>query len=220
MHEHRTIFSFDTGTLVSLLEIELGPLRAIEWLLDAAPICITEKVFEEAQRNVPLSDDDARRLLFDRIQPLIVRDDIRLAEAHLSRHVRDRGNSAEQAVDEGEKSAAALAMHLCWQGQRYVALATDDFKAADHIKPIFDLEQVGIVVSSYDLVCFLWSRFPGMLTDRDADTAIRDVTQRLLGERGPSEQGAGHSVPERYLKTYYQRIQVLARFIPERGAAS
>jgi len=164
----------DTMSLVKLCQLELGPKRAIEWLLEDFAVWIPKKVFDDGKRNLS-ADDDERTVFFNAVLPRVVGKADDFFEECMSQHVRRLPPDKRPCVDEGEKIATALALELSRFYKQYVMLVTDDYKAEPLLRQICSTDQIGITRNAYDLLLFLRSRHPDELPIEEIEAALREL---------------------------------------------
>ncbi len=169
---------FDTNSLVKLCQLELGPRRAIEWLLDDFAVWIPEKVFEDGINNLS-DDDDERTVFFNAVQPRVVRQADDFFKNRVSQHVKRLPPNKRPNIDAGEEIATALALELSRFCKQYVVLATDDYKAEPLLKQYCNMDQIGIIKNAYDLLLFLRSRHSDELSVEEIEISLQELARLL-----------------------------------------
>lgn len=193
---------FDTMSLVKLCQLELGPKRAIEWLLEDFVIWIPKKVFDDGKHNLS-DDDDERRVFFDTVLPRVMEKADDFFEECMNRHVRRLPPDQRPRVDEGEEIATALALELSRFYKQYVVLVTDDYKAEALLGEICSIDQIGIVRNAYDLLFFLRSRHSDELSIDEIEVALRELARLLRDNSKPAH------VPQKPDKLRDQYLTIL-----------
>jgi hypothetical protein len=177
---------FDTVSLVKLCQLELGPKRAIQWLLEDFAVWVPQKVFDDGKHNLPTDDDDARTVFFNAVLPRVADRVDDYFEERMNEHVNYLPPEAKPRVDAGEKIATALALELSRFWGQYVVLVTDDYKAQPLLEEVCDTDQIGIVRNAYDLMLFLGSRHSDELAAVEVETAIKQLAYLLRDNSKPA----------------------------------
>jgi hypothetical protein len=183
-HAGKQCCIFDTVSLVKLCQLELGPKRAIEWLLDDFSVVIPKKVFDDGGHNLS-DDDDERTVFYGKVSSQVVATADDFFEECIGRHVEQLLPCQRSCIDEGEKVAIALALEFSRFCRQYVVLVTDDYKACPLLEQICGLEQIGIVRNAYDLLLFLGSRHSDQLSVEEIEIALRELAYLLRNNSDP-----------------------------------
>ena len=175
----------DTMSLVKLCQLELGPKRAIEWLLEDFAVWVPKKVFDDGKHKLS-DDDDEQTVFFNAVLPRVVGKADDFFEECMSQHVRRLPPDKRPRVDEGEKIATALALELSRFYKQYVVLVTDDYKAEPLLGEICNIDQIGIIRNAYDLLLFLRSRHSDELSIDEIEIALRELARLLRDNSKPA----------------------------------
>jgi hypothetical protein len=201
---------FDTVSLVKLCQIELGPKRAIEWLLEDFAVRIPEKVFADGKPYLS-DDDDERTVFFGAVLPCVVDKADDTFEEYMSEHVERLSPDKRPQVDEGERVATALALELSRLCRQYVVFVTDDYRAKPILEGICDVDQIGVVRNAYDLLLFLSSRHSDELPIEEVEAALRELARLLRDNTKPAHFAQKpDELRDRYLTILNQKRLSLA----------
>lgn len=176
---------FDTISLVKLCQLELGPRRAIEWLLEDFAVWIPQKVFDDGKRHLS-DDDDERTAFFNAVLSHVARKADDFFEECIDQHVRHLPPDERPRIDEGEGIATALALEISRFCKQYVVLVTDDYKAEPLLRQICSTDQIGITRTAYDLLLFLRSRHSDELPIEEIEAALRELARLLRDNSKPA----------------------------------
>ncbi|RMG31696.1 MAG: hypothetical protein D6732_14420 [Methanobacteriota archaeon] len=183
---------------MKLCQLELGPKRAIEWILEDFEIFIPQKVFDDGRANLLDTDDETRIIFFQRVQNQVYYEDITACEELMRDYVHRLPPPDRTHIDEGERIATALALRLSYECRQYVVLVTDDFKAIEPLRRILEEHQIGLIKNSFDLLLFLAGRYRDVLVPEEVEIALRQLTH-LLRDNTPT--APKHQKPDEVLES-------------------
>lgn len=178
--EYKQVCIIDAISIVALCRIEIGPKRAMRWLLDDLVVSLWKEACDEAERYIKrLDDEEAKYLFFTDCRLQTYKEKLESAIEFLDPHVRNFGR-----IHKGERESASLALQLSRLHTQYVILVTDDFRAHCVISDAFIKHQVGGVYSSYDLLTFIYTRHND-IPRFSYKQSIKDLTAILLEDQPP-----------------------------------
>lgn len=157
-----TVFVIDACTMINLLRIDDDD-DFLYKNLKSLNMHITDTVCDEIKKNIfknYLSKDEKKRL--QQIVPLIEYD---FKNHSFNDIINDVGDETYQKIktfvghtkkDNGELVSATLSLYLSRYEQSMVILYTDDFPAKKEFSNLFNLQQIGKIEDSVDLLLFLY----------------------------------------------------------------
>lgn len=183
------IIVMDANSLAWLCRLELGTRQAIEWLSDHFYIKLTKTVFEEAKGNIPHDEDDASRHL-ELLRSQIDKD-IRYYEGKFDSQIESFPPEIKgygKRIDKGERTAGILALKASRCSEYPVILITDDKEAEKPLARLFQIEKIGLIEDSFEIVCYMWSRNSNVMAKRSVNKALLDLKNLMAGGTTPTEK--------------------------------
>lgn len=198
----------DTISLVKFCIIEINDIRIIEWLNKNFDVHTTPKVYEDGWNHIISSNNEEAQRVYHGVGH-IQHPGCHLCLDYVEECLGEINESGK--VDEGEKTALALAMHISFTESEHVLFVTDDYKALTVIREIMQIHGIGSAESGFYML-----RQVGMLNSTDiAVTDIEIASRSLQSELRDNDQPA--DIEQKPDTLFAQSVQMI-NYLRGKGA--
>lgn len=185
------IIVLDTISLVKFCIIEIGTLKVIEWMRKDFKIITSPKAYQDGRRHITRSDNQEAEMIYHRMKD-IQHADLSPCLDYVTECLSEMKEGDK--VDEGEKTALALAVRTALSEKEYVLFITDDYKALNPIKKVLSIHGVGVAKSGFYILRQIGMLNSSEIAIEDVDVALRSLQNEL---RDNGKPGALQQKPDR-----------------------
>lgn len=162
------IFVLDTCSALNLSKLFIQDAPLLLHMTKYSKVRIPKIVWDEYKRKFSIIDEGTREL-WTSFRDCKIESNMKYCEEFIKKEAK----SLHIKLHEGEKSAIGLTLWLSRNTSQLIILITDDFDISEGIYEIIEKQYAGRVLTSFDLIIFLFSRLPSLFP-------IRNITEDLL----------------------------------------